>query len=391
MEGRIALIVSDVFVRRLTPALAGFVRRRVDFRIVDIYRPARELMDCVAELSPIGIITESLPRLTDRILDLGLPTVIADTDVAMPGAVSLDVDDHAVGLEAARFFRAAGYRHFACVYNRAPYGVQRREGFRKGVAGVAESLDERLQVERKARYYMESWNEPTGYLRRWLRGLPKPVAVFAVHDPLGRLVAEAALEEGLRVPDEVAVLGANDDELVCVLNHPPLSSVAIPWHRIGELAGEWVLALAGGKKAPDSACLVSPGPVAVRQSTSPLAVDDVDLRRVMEYLRAHYRDPISIGGVCHALRLNRRAVERKFAAHLRETPWQCLTRMRVEAAKALLIDTRISVTMVAEHCGFPDPERFSVIFRRTCGMSPLRFRKQTLQATELGLRRVPDA
>ncbi len=378
MEGRIALVVSDVFVRRLTPALMEFVRRRIDFRVVDVYRPLDELAACVEELSPIGIITEYLPRITNHILKLGLPTVIADGDEVFPGAVTIDVDDVAVGREAARFFAAAGYRHFACVYNHLPYGEQRLAGFRQESARVAETWNVLRQMERKARYYMESWNEPTDSLRRWLRALPKPVAIFAVHDPLGRWVAEAALEEGLHVPDEVAIIGANNDELVCGLNYPPLSSVAIPWHRIGNLAGEWVLALARGKKPLRKACLVDPGPVVLRQSTSLQAVDDADLRRAMEYMRSHFRDALTFGGVCRELRLNRRSLERKFAAHLRETPAESLNRIRLEAARTLLVDTNLPAATIADRCGFGSPERFSINFRQTFGISPIRYRRRFL-------------
>lgn len=378
MEGRIALVVSDVFVRRLTPALMEFVRRRVDFRVVDIYRPLSELAACVEELKPIGIITEYLPRITGHILALGLPTVIADGDVVFPGAVTIDVDDAAVGREAAGFFAAAGYRHFACVYNHLPYGEQRLAGFREAIASVAESWDVLRQVERKARYYMESWNEPTDSLRKWLRGLPKPVAIFAVHDPLGRWVAEAALEEGLHVPDEVAIIGANNDELVCGLNYPPLSSVAIPWHRIGNLAGEWVLALARGKNPPRKPCLVDAGPVVVRQSTSQQAVDDADLRRTLEYLRSHFREDLTFGGVCRELRLNRRSLERKFAAFLRETPAQYLARIRLDAARTLLVDTNLPAAIIADRSGFGTPERFSTHFREAFGISPIRYRRRFL-------------
>jgi LacI family transcriptional regulator len=380
MQGRIALVTSDVFVRRLTPALSAFVRRRIDFRIVDIYRPARELVRSVSELRPIGIITESLPQLTERILALGFPTVIADSDDVVTGAVSLDVDDAGVGAEAAQCFLRAGHRHFACVLNQTPYAAQRWTGYERTLraASGVESVAAFRQEERRVRYYMESWNQPADRLRRWLRRLPKPVAVFAAHDPLGRLVAEAALEEGLHVPEEVAIVGANNDELVCGLNYPPLSSVAIPWERIGILAGEWVLALAAGRKAPRRPVLVQPGPVVMRQSTSLQAVADPDLRRVMEYLRDHFRGPLTFGGVCRSLRISRRTVERKFAAHLRETPWECLTRMRVEAAKDLLLTTNLPLSLVAERSGFTDAEAFSRSFRRLTAETPGAFRRSRL-------------
>lgn len=376
MVRRVLLVASDVFVRRLTPALAALVPQRLDFRVVDIFRPPRELVRRVRELEPDGIITESLPRLTEAILALGVPTVIADSDRVHAGAVSLDVDDAAVGAEAARFFLAAGYENFACVHNDTPYGDQRRLGFRRALAAQRRPVAEFRQPERRPRYYMETWNAPADRLRAWLRGLPRPAAVFAVHDPLGRLLVQAALEEGLAVPDDVAVVGANNDDFVCQLGHPPLASVEIPWDRIGALAGEWVRRLMAGARPPRRALLVGPGPVATRPSVARHAVADAELRRVVGYLREHARDPrLTVGAACAELRVSRRVIERKFAAHLRMSPWRALCRMRVDLARSLLLGTDRPMTAIAEACGFGDAARFAVVFRREAGVSPRAFRK----------------
>jgi LacI family transcriptional regulator len=379
MVRRIVLVASDTFVRRLTPALAAFVPMRLDFRIVEIYRPPRELLARIRELNPAGIITESLPELTEVILKLHLPTVVVDSDLTHPGAVSVDVDDHAVGAQAARFFQQGGYGNFACVHNATPYSEQRLEGFRAALGDGIASFHAFRQIERRARHYMESWNAPTERLRAWLMRLPKPVAIFAVHDPLGRLVAEASSEAGLQVPDELAIMGANNDDLVCGLSYPPLSSVEIAWDRIGALAGKWVIDLMEGRRAPASPLLVQPGPVCVRQSTALVAVEDPDVRRVVQYLRDHHRDSLTIDGVCRTLHLSRRTVERKFAMHLRTTPWDSLCRMRVDTARSLLVRSDDAISNIATGCGFSDPERFSVVFRRHVGQSPSAFRKEIVR------------
>ncbi len=116
----------------------------------------------------------------------------------------------------------------------------------------------------------------------------------------------------------------------------------------------------------------------MRQSTSLQAVEDADLRRVMEYLRSHFRDALTFGGVCRGLRLNRRSLERKFAAHLRETPAESLTRIRLDAARTLLVDTNLPAAIIAERCGFGTPERFSTNFRQAFGISPIRYRRRFL-------------
>ncbi len=376
MIHRILLVASDVFVRRLTPALSASVPMQIDYRIVDIHRKPRELVEHICQLEPAGIITESLPRLTDAILGLGLPTVVADSDVVYRKAVSIDVDDVAVGVEAAQFFLAAGHRHLACVYGRSPYSLQRLEGFRREAEKHGAGFSAFRQVETPARHYMESWNEPTDRLREWLLKLPKSTAVFAVHDPLARLVAEAASEAGLHVPEEIAIVGANNDALVCGLSFPPLSSVGIPWDRIGALAAKWIVTLIEGGRHPRAAILVRPGSVCVRQSSALAAVEDSDVRRVIRYLRDHFRKPITIGSACEDLRVSRRTIERKFTLHLRMTPGDALCRLRIDEAKSLLLGTSQPIGIIAGKCGFSEPERFAVSFRRSVGTTPSAFRRE---------------
>ncbi|HRJ71096.1 MAG TPA: substrate-binding domain-containing protein [Terrimicrobiaceae bacterium] len=370
MLSRIAVVTSDVFVRRLTPALAAFVRERREFRIIDIHRPWSELRSIIRACRPEAVIVESLPTVTAAVVRLGYPTVIAVGDTMYRGAVSIDVDDAAVGVEAARFFQQSGYRHFACVHLRTAYGAQRLAGFRETLAREGHHCETFHHAAQPGRNYMESWRDRQPALREWLRRIPKPAGIFAVHDPLGRTVCEAAHEAGIQVPDEIAVVGANNDELVSGLTYPPLSSVAIPWEQIGALAGRWAQRLLDGESAPKRPLIVPPGPVVVRQSTALTAVADPELRRVLRHLRANAATDLTIASVCRALRLSRRSVERKFSALLQSTPWETLCRMRSESAKRLLVETDLPMSLVAERSGFGSAERLSVVFRRTAGMSP---------------------
>ena len=380
MLSRIVVVTSDVFVRRLTPALASFVRDERQFRIIDIHRPIEELRHLICESRPAAVITESWPGITEMIINLGYPTVIACTDEPFQNAVRIDVDDWKVGEVAAQFFLDAGYRHFGCIYFQKPYALQRWEGFANHLARHGHRCEVFQHREPETRRYMESWQKPDAGMRKWLRTLPKSIGLFAVHDPLGRMVCEAAIEERLQIPDEIAIVGANNDELVCGLSHPPLSSVAIPWHRIGALAGKWAQALMEDKMAPESPILVPPGTVTARQSTTLTAVEDHELRRALCYLRDHARSDITIQTLCGELRLSRRSLERKFATHLNSSPRETLCRLRTETAKRLLIETDLPMSLIAERSGFSDPERFSVVFRQQAGMSPSSFRKSAVQS-----------
>ncbi len=373
---RVAIVISDVFLRRLTPGLFPFVRSRQDYSIINIHRPIREIIDLIKVLQPVGLLTEALPLKTEPLLRLGLPTVIADSDRAYPGVISLDVDDWKIGERAATYFLDAGFRHFAFFGNLTDYSHQRQTGFIQQLRKNRMPCKSHLDAKQLAGDYMEFYRGTTSKLKEWLLRLPKPVGLFAAHDPLGRLVCEVCLECGLSVPEEVAIVGANNDELVCNLSYPSLSSVAIPWSLIGKRVGELMDGLIIKKQNAGKVFHVDPLAVVVRESSNLTAVDDLELRRALEYLRQHYQEPISLQGVCAALRINRRTLELKCRKYLGRTPRTELIRLRVEKAKDLLVQTESKIDWIAQQCGFNDAERLSVVFRAATGIPPSVYRKQ---------------
>jgi LacI family transcriptional regulator len=377
MSHQVAIVMSEVFLRRLTPSLMPFVRRELDYRIMSIHRPINELEKLLSDLEPDGLITEWLDDKTEALLELGLniPAVIVDTDFSYPGVVSVDVDDEAVGREAAQAFRQSGLRSFACLGNGQPYSDQRVAGFLAAIGEDAEFSEHTVTGFEDSRY-SESFVRPNPALRKWLTELPKPVGIFAVHDPLGRFLCGACQQLDLKIPEDVSVIGANNDDLVCGLTHPMLSSVAIPWDAIGEVAGEAMQRLINGENTESSeARLVPPSGVVLRHSANHFAVNDPMLRRAMSYLSDRMQDSISVGTMCRDLRVARRTLERKFKEHYRCSPWEMLCQLRVNQAKQLLANSNHPVSLISELCGFHDPERMAVVFKRLTGMPPSQYRK----------------
>lgn len=386
MSHQIAIVMSEVFLRRLTPSLTPFVRHDFDYRIVSFHRSDEELQRLLDDIAPVGLMTEWLPEKTDSLLAMvpGIPTVIVAADRSYPGALSVDVDDVAVGYEAAQAFQQAGLRHMACLGNGMPYSDQRIDGFRRAVdrASAVAIHNERGFEDTR---YSESFVRPSEELRRWLCSLPKPIGIFAVHDPLGRYLCGACQQLGLKVPDDVSVIGANNDELVCGLTHPKLSSVAIPWQAIGDAAGACMQGLIMGTiQLPQKPRLLPPSGVVLRHSANHFAIDDPMLRRAMSYLSERLQQPVSIGILCDDLRIARRSLERKFQEHYRCTPWEMLCRLRVNQAKRLLVETSHPVARVADLCGFNDPEQLTVVFKRLTGMPPSHYRKRMIAGNHVG-------
>jgi LacI family transcriptional regulator len=371
---QVAIVMTEVFLRRLTPALIPFVRRQHDFRILSIRRPVDELKALLTELNPSALITEWLPEVTEELLELGIPTVIAATDDQYPGVTSIDVNDWQVGAEAARAFAQAGYQSFACLGNATHYSDQRIEGFCRELGGSAQVSIHQEEAFNEVRY-SEDFAQPCEALHSWLESLPKPVGIFAVHDPLGRFLCGVSREMGLRIPEEVAVIGANNDDLVCGLSYPMLSSVSIPWDTIGEAVGEAVRSLLSGEPSPSEPILVPAGGVVLRHSANHLAVEDPTLRRAMTYFSEHIQEPITIEILCNDLRIARRGLEQKFREYFHCTPWEMLCKLRVSRAKQLLTETNHPISIISELSGFNDPERMAVVFKRVEGMPPSAYRK----------------
>lgn len=370
MPRHVAIVLSEVFVRRLAPSLAPFVRGELDFRIIGVHRPLSEIARLLDTMQPAALVTEWLPGITEKLLTLGYPTVITDTDSVFPNTSSVDVDDAAVGRAAASYFLRAGYRHFACLSNGRPFARQRVRAFIAELAAAGHPCTVRTETEASDIYYMESWRRADADLAAWLAAQPKPLAIFAVHDPLGRLICEASRDGGLPVPEEIAVIGANNDELVCNLSYPALSSVVIPWNRLGTAVGEAMMELVETGRARPTATMIEPGGVVPRESTDLVATQDPILRRSLRYLQERFQEPITVGLMCDELRISRRSLERRFRQQLGRTPWEMLSQLRVERARHLLVETALPVSRIADLAGFSDSERLAVVFKRLTGRRP---------------------
>lgn len=378
MSQPIAIVMSEVFLRRLTPSLTPFARRMQDYRVLSIHRPIDELGPMLKDLQPSGLITEWLPEKTDQLLKLNIevPTVVVATDQIIPNTLSADVDDWAVGREAAETFSFTGFKSLACLGNGTSYSDQRIEGFRKTFSTSKIPFSVHIETGFEDTRYSESFHRPSVEMKKWLEGLPKPVGIFAVHDPLGRFLCSACTQLGLEIPNDVSVIGANNDPLVCGLTYPMLSSVSIPWDTLGEqVATAMQKMIAGEKIRTDKPILVQPSGVILRHSANYLAIEDHLLRRAMSFLTERMQTSISIGILCEELSIPRRTLERKFKEHFQCTPWEMLCKLRVKQAKQLLAETNHPISMISELSGFNDAERMAVVFKRITGNAPSSFRK----------------
>jgi LacI family transcriptional regulator len=303
--------------------------------------------------------------------DMGLPCVnissSAESDDVFARVV---VDNAAIGHLAAEHLLACGFRRFA-YYGRDGIGYAMERG-----AGFIERLQ---QAEMTCQRHDAPADSPSSrrdpQLPEWLKQLEGPVALFAADDRLGRRAIDEALAIGINMPDQLAVLGVDNDRPTCEMSEHPMSSIACDWWRLGrEAAAMLDLLMRGGNPATQNV-MIPPLGVVRRWSTDVIIVENLHVARAAEFVRQHIDQVFGVEALLRAVGTSRRSLELEFKRTMGCTPYQFITRARLERAKTLLaMDRSANLSRIASACGFADLRRFRLVFRRHVGMSPAEFR-----------------
>jgi len=209
----------------------------------------------------------------------------------------------------------------------------------------------------------------------WVKSLPKPIGLFT-GDERGRNIAHACRAAGILVPEHVAILGLGDDDLLCELAFPPLSSIDHGAYHVGVESARLLDPMMDGKPAPSEPTIVQPVGVITRQSTDTLAISVPEVRQAVRFIRENACDGATVADVLRAVPVARRTLEVQFRKVLDRTVHQEITRVRVERSKLLLASTHMDMPEIAAACGFSHRTRFSAVFKRLTGMSPRDHRSQ---------------
>ena len=276
---------------------------------------------------------------------------------------------------AAEYLLNRGFRHFAyCGIDWWSYTEYHRRGFAKVLAEAGCSCAVYRPSTREGPR-APSHSQQRG-LVRWLKPLAKPIAVLTWTTNCGREVIQACRRAGLLVPEQVAVLAADEDELLCDLCNPPLSGIALTSERIGYEAAALLDHLMRGRRPPSSPILIEPTGVVTRQSTDTLAIEDADVASAVDFIWKRASEPIRVGDVLRVVPVSRTQLDRKFLAILGRSPAAEIRRVHLERAKRLLAETDMSLPRVAAAAGFASREYLSYVFKSQTGLTPKRFRNQ---------------
>jgi LacI family transcriptional regulator len=377
---RIGLVFSPglAYCRGILRGIKRYAEARPDWLFLPL-APGRQALRRLRAARPSGVIAhiysaelaEALPR-------LGVPVVnVCGVFDGLP-VPRVGVDDDRCGRLAAEHLLDRGLRHFAFVGQRDhAYSVRREAGFRRALE--RHGLRPACYHERRPRPF-----DPMGRLwaldprlQKWVAALPRPVGVFAPNDLWGVQLIEVCRQAGLQVPDEVALLGVDNDDLLCGLARPPLSSVALPAERIGYDAAGLLGRLLRRGRAPAHPRLVPPVGVVARRSTDLLAVADPEVAAAVRFVRENRHQPIRVPDILGAVPVSRRALERRFRRAVGRSLLDEIRRAHVGRARELLAQTDLPMPAVAEHAGFSDARQLSTVFRTVTGQTPTTYRAQS--------------
>jgi LacI family transcriptional regulator len=339
----------------------------------------------LVEWGATGIIARIwTPQVGKAILETGLPVIALDLNRQQlaSGSPLADIcelcpDSVQAGRLAAEHLLDRGVRRFVFVgaFDDPLWSTRREEGFRDRVAQAGLPCDVYpLPRSRAGR----EWAREQITLGRWLSDFPRPLGVLACDDDRGRQVLEACRGAGLWVPDDVAVVGVDNDDLLCELSDPPLSSVALDTRRAGYEAAELLDELMQGRFSGTRRILVRPMGVVARRSTQGFALEDREVATALRFIHDNAGQPIGVSDVVRHVALSRRTLELCFHRVLGRTIHDELIGCRLRRAKLLLRDTTRSVAEVASAAGFGSSCHMYRVFRKYLGCPPSEWARSKL-------------
>jgi LacI family transcriptional regulator len=338
------------------------------------YHPASNLDWLAEEWSPTAAVIgpELDPQAVRKLAPASIVSVTVDRAAHQIPSVCLD--EAAIASLALEHLLSTGLRHVTTFrFDESPFAVSRERAFveRARAAGVRVSAGwgsgEQVPPQR---------GEHPAAMTAWLRELAKPCGIFTCTDSWGRAVARYARAAGVRIPEDVALVGVDNDVLECELISPPLSSVLVPWQELGRSAAELLQLALSNRLNGAERRVISPTTVVARRSSDALSIADPVVEKAVRWIRDNDSRRLTVTMVARALGGGRQRLERRFRSVLDRTVQEEIRRAHVQAAKRLLETTRQSLREIAKQSGFTTPALLNVAFQREVGVSPGVYRRR---------------
>ncbi len=337
-------------------------------------RATRDVLRRLRRSDADGIIGHAIDaRSIRRVIQAGIPVVAQGAQESIPGLINTVCDDDAIGEIAAAHLLDRGFANFAyCGFDYMPWSQRRRESFVKRIAQAGFAVCTYEQSRSRG----QPWTVEQTRIADWLKSLPKPVGLMACNDDRSEHVAEACKIAGLSVPEQVAIVGVDNDELVCGLSDPPLSSIALNCEKAGYEAAKLLDTLMKEEKLAQRTIIIRPTHVVSRRSTNILAIEDKELAMAACFIRENCTKPIQVSDVVGAVSMSRRGLEERFREVLRRSIYEEIRRVRVARVARMLVETDLPVSEIAEALSFRGADHIGRFFRKEMKTSPIAYRKE---------------
>jgi len=380
-QRRVALIIdaSKPYDRKIIGGVASYVRLHADWSLYIEEDPLQKLPD-LREWQADGIVSNfDDPTVAKALTGVDTPVVGMGGGYGSYDPASrvpyFATDNDKIAQLAAEHLIGHGFRRFAyCGLRRNSinrWSEERADAFKRRLRESGYSCSVLTGRHSSAR----KWRQVQQELSAWLRSLRLPVGLMACNDARARHVLEVCREMGLRVPDDVAVIGVDNDEMMCELTSPPLSSVEQGVRRMGFQAAALLDRLMAGARASPLRYVIQPEGVVSRQSTDTLVIEDADLAAALQFIRRHACDGICLADVLEAAPVCCSTLAKRFRTVLGRTIHAEIQRVQMERAGQLLAQTNLPIKTVARRVAFKSSQYFSTVFRRTTGCTPAEYRR----------------
>jgi len=328
-----------------------------------------------------GIISRaSAPAMAKIIVDTGIATVDLNEEVIGLGLPLIYNDHHLIGRMAAEHLLERGFTHFGYIgFEGIEWSRRRQQGF---VATVT-ARGFRCEVHENPRSMSRHgghprWEEELERVARWVGELPKPTGVMACNDFRAVQLLDACRRAAVAVPEQVAVVGVDNEDVACELCNPPLTSVIPDAERIGYEAAQLLDQLMKGQKPSFQEKYVPPRGLVTRQSTDVTAINDPIVAAAVHFIRRHACDGIGVDDVVEASNVSRSVLQRRFRALMTRSIHDVILGIRLERVKQLLTDTTLPLPDIADRTGFNHSEYLSMVFKQRTGQTITAFRRSRL-------------
>lgn len=370
---------SSNFSRRLLEGLIRYSKEHgpwMFYRLPEYYKTLygkEGIVRWVKEWNADAIVAQWGNEGINLLKSLDIPVILQNYEKRSDYFSNLTGDYKATGKMAASFFAQKGFRNFAFYGNKGViWSLERAEGYRREVERFGGDY-----------YYFETenlsgeqWSKSHIHLDDWLLSLPKPIALFACDDYFALQVSEICKINNIRIPDDISLLGVDNDELICNLSDPPISSIVLELERGGYETGRLIDKLVKKEKVGQFNIVINPIRVEARHSTEKYDISSKYILEVVKYIEKNFKSEISIDELCHIVPLSRRNLEVKFKNDLGTSIYQFILNCRVEHLAYLLLTTDRSLFDLAFEVGFKDCKNVSRVFKKFKNSSPNEYRQK---------------